>query len=94
MPISFNVPEKQIIPMAERLYRSKKERLLGGVCGGIGKYSDVDPTVIRLIWIVLTLLSVGIGIIAYIIAWIIVPEEEDGPVTVPVTIIPPPGGSQ
>jgi phage shock protein PspC (stress-responsive transcriptional regulator) len=51
--------------------------MLGGVCGGIGEHLDVDPTVIRLIWIVLTLFSFGIGIIAYIIAWIIVPEEDE-----------------
>ena len=70
-----------------RLYRSKTQRMLGGVCGGIGEHLDVDPTVIRLVWAVLTLVSVGIGIIAYIIAWIIVPEEgtdDDG------TIIPKP----
>ncbi|MDD1704938.1 MAG: PspC domain-containing protein [Methanoregula sp.] len=79
--------------MAERLYRSKKERILGGVCGGIGKYSDVDPNVVRLILIVLTLLSIGVGVIAYIIAWLLVPEEEDGSGTVP-TVIPPAGGSQ
>jgi len=59
----------------KRLYRSKTQRMLGGVCGGIGKHLEVDPTVIRLIWAVLTLLSVGIGIIAYIIAWVIIPEE-------------------
>lgn len=76
----------------ERLHRSKKERILGGVCAGIGKYSDVDPTVVRLIWIVLSLLSMGVGIVAYIIAWIIVPEEEDEPVKAPE--IPATGGSQ
>jgi phage shock protein C len=57
----------------KRLYRLKNQRILGGVCGGIGEYFDVDPTVIRIVWAVLTLLSVGI--IAYIIAWIIIPEE-------------------
>jgi phage shock protein PspC (stress-responsive transcriptional regulator) len=51
--------------------------MLGGVCGGLGEHLDVDPIVIRLVWIVLTLFSLGIGIIAYIIAWIIVPEEEE-----------------
>ena len=59
----------------KRLYRSKTERLLGGVCGGIGLYYDTDPNLIRIIWVVLTLLSVGIGVIAYIVAWIIIPEE-------------------
>ena len=61
--------------MAKRLYRSGKERVLGGVCGGMGEYLDVDPTVIRLIWVLFTLLSFGIGIIAYLIAWIIVPRN-------------------
>ena len=61
--------------MVKRLYRSGKERILGGVCGGIGEYLDVDPTVIRLIWVLFALLSFGIGIIAYLIAWIIVPRN-------------------
>jgi len=59
----------------KRLYRSKKERILGGVCSGLGEHLDVDPTVIRLIWVVVTVLSFGTGIIVYILAWIIIPEE-------------------
>ena len=62
----------------QRLYRSKKERILGGVCAGLGEHLDVDPTVIRLIWAVVTLLSVGTGIIIYILAWIIIPEDDTG----------------
>jgi len=61
----------------KRLFRSKTQRMLGGVCGGLGEHLDVDPTVIRLVWIVLSLFSLGIGILVYIIAWIIVPEEEE-----------------
>jgi phage shock protein C len=57
----------------KRLYRSRKEQMLGGVCGGLGEYIDVDPTVIRLVWVVVTLLSLGIGIIVYLAAWIIIP---------------------
>lgn len=60
--------------MKKRLYRSKKSRILGGVCGGIAEYFDVDPTLIRLAWILFTL-AYGAGIIAYIIAWIIIPEK-------------------
>jgi len=59
----------------KRLYRPRTERLIGGVCSGIGHYFDTDPNLIRIIWVVLTLLSVGIGVIAYIVAWIIIPEE-------------------
>ncbi|HUW86073.1 MAG TPA: PspC domain-containing protein [Methanoregula sp.] len=62
----------------KRLYRSKNERMLGGVCAGLGEYLDVDPAVIRLIWVVVTILSVGTGIIVYILAWIIIPEENSG----------------
>jgi phage shock protein C len=60
----------------QRLYRSKKERILGGVCAGLGEHLDVDPTVIRLIWAVVTLISFGTGIIVCILAWIIIPEDD------------------
>ncbi len=62
--------------MKKRLYRSKKDRMLGGVCGGIAEYFDVDPTLIRLAWVVFTFFG-GSGVFAYIIAWIIVPERPD-----------------
>jgi phage shock protein C len=62
----------------QRLYRSKNNRILGGVCAGLGEHLDVDPTVIRLIWAVVTLLSFGTGIIIYILAWIIIPEDDTG----------------
>ena len=60
----------------KKLYRSKKERMIGGVCGGIGEFLEIDPTVVRVIWAFATILSVGIGIIAYILAWIIIPEKK------------------
>ncbi len=59
----------------KKLTRSRKNRIIAGVCGGIGEYLDVDPTVIRFIWVVFSLLY-GAGIIAYIIAWLIIPLEE------------------
>ena len=59
----------------KRLYRSKDKRMPGGVCGGPGDYPDVDPTVIRLVWAVLTLFMWGLWSIADIIAWLLVPEE-------------------
>lgn len=67
----------------KRLYRSKQERMLGGVCGGLGEHLDVDPTVVRLIWVVIALLSLGTGLLVYLIAWIIIPEEAtaDTPLT-------------
>ena len=58
----------------KRLYRSGKEKILGGVCGGIAEYFNVDPTIIRILWI-LFVFGFGSGILAYIIAWIIVPKN-------------------
>jgi phage shock protein C len=60
--------------MKKRLYRSKKDKIIGGVCGGIGNHLNTDPTIIRIIWVLGTLLY-GIGLIAYLIFWIIIPEE-------------------
>lgn len=67
----------------KRLYRSKKDQMLGGVCAGLGEHLDVDPTVIRLIWVVVSLLSLGTGIIVYVLAWIIIPEEDTGSAALP-----------
>lgn len=60
--------------MAKRLYRSIRNKKIAGVCGGLGDYFDIDPTIIRLAWLALILAGGG-GIVAYIIAWIIVPKE-------------------
>lgn len=61
--------------MDKRLYRSRTNRVWAGVAGGLGTYFNVDPTVIRLIFVVLGLLAFGSGIILYLILWIIIPEE-------------------
>jgi len=58
----------------KRLYRSKTDRMIGGVCGGLGKYFNLDPVLMRLLWVVLFLCG-GVGFLGYIIAWIIMPEE-------------------
>ena len=60
--------------MKKRLYKSDKDKKVCGVCGGIANYFDVDPTVIRLAWVIFTLAG-GSGLIAYIIAAIIMPED-------------------
>jgi phage shock protein PspC (stress-responsive transcriptional regulator) len=57
----------------KRLYRSRDNRMIAGVCGGIGEYFDVDPTIIRLLWI-LFIFAGGAGILAYLVAWIVIPE--------------------
>jgi len=62
----------------KQLYRSKTNRKIVGVCGGLGEYFDVDPTLIRLGWVFLTFLT-GIApfLLAYIIAAIIIPEQPE-----------------
>lgn len=60
--------------MSKKLYRSAKDRMLGGVAAGIAEYFDIDPTIIRVLFVV-TLFIGGTGILAYILLWILVPEE-------------------
>ena len=60
-----------------RLMRSREERVFGGVAGGLGAYFGVDPVIVRLVFAVLALAG-GAGILAYIIAWIVIPEAPEG----------------
>ena len=59
-----------------RLRRSRQDSVLGGVCGGLGRYLDLDPVVLRALAVALTF--AGVGIPAYIIAWIVIPEVAKG----------------
>ncbi len=62
----------------KRIYRSKSNRLIGGVCGGIAEYLDIDVTLIRIAWVVLTLLTnIFVGTSAYILFLLFVPEEDE-----------------
>ena len=58
----------------KKLYRSTDDRWLAGVCGGLGKYFNVDPTLVRVIFIVLALIGLG-GVILYLLLWVIIPPE-------------------
>lgn len=60
--------------MQKKLYRSATERKLAGVCGGIAKYLNMDPTVIRVLWAIVSLFAF-IGVVAYIVCAFIIPEE-------------------
>ena len=60
--------------MANKLYRSTSDKMLGGVAGGLAEYFDIDPTIVRVLFVVLTLVGGG-GILAYIILLIVVPEK-------------------
>ena len=58
----------------KRLYKSRRNRTLCGVCGGIGEYLDVDPVLIRVLWIVFTFMG-GAGILAYIVCALIMNND-------------------
>lgn len=62
--------------MKKRLYKIERGKKICGVCGGIGEYFNIDPTVIRLIWVFLVLCA-GTGILAYIVAALIMPTKSE-----------------
>ena len=64
--------------MNKRLQRSRTERMIAGVCGGIAEYFEVDPTLVRLIWVAVSLLA-GVGILLYLIMWVVMPLEHPEP---------------
>ncbi len=66
----------------KKLYRSVNDRMVAGVCGGLGQYLGIDTTVVRLIFVLLALAG-GPGILAYIVLWIVVPEDSMTPPIVP-----------
>lgn len=60
--------------MTKKLYRSRQDRMIGGVCGGIAEYFEIDSTLVRLAFL-LVVFAGGAGVLAYIIGWIIIPER-------------------
>lgn len=60
--------------MRDRLYRSRRVKVLGGVAGGLAQYFNIDPIIVRILFVVFTLMH-GMGLVLYIILWIVVPEE-------------------
>lgn len=57
-----------------RLYRSEKDRVIAGVCGGLGDYFKIDPTIFRILFVLITIFG-GSGVLLYIILWIVIPSE-------------------
>jgi phage shock protein C len=57
--------------------RSHSERVIAGVCGGVGRYLGIDPVLLRIAFIILSLAN-GLGLIAYVVAWVAIPEEAPG----------------
>ena len=64
---------------ARKLYRSRSNRQLAGVCGGLAEYFNIDATLVRVLFVVFAVLG-GPGLLAYILLWIIVPEQPVGAV--------------
>ena len=62
--------------MNKKLYRIKEKKMLAGVCGGVAEYFSLDPTIVRILWVLVSWFA-GTGIIAYIICAFVVPEKED-----------------
>jgi phage shock protein C len=60
---------------SQKLYRSSSDKMIAGVCGGLGKYFSVDPVIVRLVFLLLLFLG-GSGFLLYLILWIIVPQEQ------------------
>lgn len=60
--------------MEKKLKRTVVDRKIAGVCGGIAKYFNIDPVIIRIAWLI-AVLCAGVGFLAYLICWIVMPEE-------------------
>ena len=60
--------------MEKKLQRSRKKRVLAGIAGGLGEYLDIDPVIVRVVFVLITIFH-GFGLIVYIILWIVIPEE-------------------
>jgi phage shock protein PspC (stress-responsive transcriptional regulator) len=58
----------------KRLTRSRRDKKIAGICGGLAEYFGIDPVIPRLIWVILAL-GAGIGVFAYLICWIVIPKE-------------------
>jgi len=61
----------------KRLYRSRTDKKIAGVCGGLARYFGIDPVIPRLVWVV-AILAYGAGLLAYIVCWIVIPMEPEG----------------
>ena len=63
-------------PARTRLFRSRTDRRIGGVCGGLAEYFDVDPTIMRVSWVIVSIIfgAVVFGVVAYLVAWFIIPQ--------------------
>jgi len=73
----------------KKLYRSTNDRMIGGVCGGLGEFLGIDPTVIRLIFVLIAITG-GAGVLIYLIMLLVVPEASGGGEPIPASSVPEP----
>ena len=71
----FSTPSPDQPTARPQLRRSGTEKMLGGVCGGIARYLGVDPVAVRVGYAILSFISGGLGILAYFVLWLLMPEE-------------------
>ena len=62
--------------MGKKLKRSSNDRIIAGVCGGVGEYFNIDPVVVRIVWVLLSFMPGGPGFLAYLICALIIPEDD------------------
>lgn len=84
----YNYGQNNYQSTTRRLYRNGNDKMLGGVCSGVANYFEIDPVMVRLIFVIL-FLTAGIGLLAYIIAWIIVPVARTPQEMYYMTGVPP-----
>ncbi|GIF14004.1 PspC domain-containing protein [Actinoplanes teichomyceticus] len=72
-----SIPTPPVFP-ARTLRRSRADRVIGGVCGGLGRHFEVDPLLLRIVAAALALAS-GVGLLAYVVAWVLIPDDIDEP---------------
>ncbi len=62
----------------KRLYKSKTDKMVSGVCGGIASYLNIDPTIVRVVWALVSVFSAAVpGLLVYIICAVVIPDEPD-----------------
>ena len=80
-----SAPAPVAAPVVKRLMRSSRDKKIGGVCAGVADYFDLDPTIVRVVWLLAVLFG-GTGFLVYIILWIVLPVAPVGvPVGMPTT---------
>jgi phage shock protein C len=85
MPPTFRSTLVEAAEMADRLYRSRQDRMLAGVAGGLAEMWDADPALIRIVWALLVIFTGGVALLVYIVMAIVVPEADDAVPARPTT---------